>query len=232
MREKNRAKDKTIADIPEAQSQPSADGVRPGRPDHQHTIRRILLLVLLAALVPGLVVQALLHLNRFKGEQAREMQAHIDVSRAVAVAFRASIEDVAQEANSIGLAISRLAVKNKKAASRFLSDALQRYPLAAELAWLSPEGRVIASSDGGAIGEDRHTEEYFSQLGRERPRVLGSVQPNRKTGAAIFTLAQVLEDEEGRIIGALTITIDAERFADTRLKIHRTPDAGFITIRT
>ncbi len=122
MREKNRAKDKTIVDIPEAQSQPSADGVRPGRRDYQqHSIRRILFLVLLTAIVPGLIVQALLHLNRFKSEQAREMQTHIDVSRAIAVAFRTSIEDVAREANSIGLAISRLALKDHEAASRFLS---------------------------------------------------------------------------------------------------------------
>jgi PAS domain S-box-containing protein len=198
------------------------DGPKP------RTIHRILVLILLAALVPGMIVQALLHLQRFNTEQAREIQTHMDVARAVAVAFRAGIEDVAQEAHAVGIAILRFAPEDHEAASHFLSAALRSYPPAAELAWLSPDGRVIATSDGSAMGEDRHFEEYIAGLGRERSWVLGPVQPDTKTGAATFTVSRVLDDEEGKRQGILTIEIDAERFADTRLKIHRTPDAGFI----
>jgi PAS domain S-box-containing protein len=221
--------EKPTLDVPEAPEELLHRGASPGRSGVKpRTIRRILLLILLAALVPGMLVQALLHLQRFHTEQAREIQTHADVARAVAVAFKAAIEDVAQEAHTIGQAILRFAPQDHAAGSRFLSAALQRYPAAAELAWLSPDGRVVAASGSGAVGEDRHAEAYFMALGGKRPWALGPVQPDRQSGAATFTVAHVLDGEDGRRPEVLTVTIDAERFADSRLKIHRTPDAGFI----
>ncbi|MHC1742914.1 MAG: sensor histidine kinase [Syntrophobacteraceae bacterium] len=205
-----------------AQVNPRVDVSKP------RTIGRVLLLILLVAFVPGLLVQGLLHWQRFNTEQTREMQAHRDVARAVAVAFRVAIEDVAHEAHAAGLAILRFTPEDHEATNRFLSAALKNSPAAAELAWLTLAGRVIAASNSSAMGEDRHSEEYLAELERERPWVLGSVKADRHTGAAIFTVSRLLDDEEGRPRGILTIAIDAEKFADTRLEIHRTPDAGFI----
>ena len=226
MRDEIKGEEETISEAPEAPAEGRVSSGKSGL--KPHTIRRILLVILLAALVPGMLVQGLLHLQRFNTEQAREMQTHVDVARAVAVAFQASIEDVAQEVYAVGLAILRFTSEDHDAASRFLSNALQRLPAAAELAWLSPDGRVIAASDSRAVGQDRHSEEYFIGLGSDRPWVLGPVQPDRNTGAATFSIAYLLYYEGGRPCGVLAASMDAERFADTRLKIHRTPDAGFI----
>ena len=228
MRDEINGQEETISEGPEAPAEGRVSSGKSGL--KPHTIRRILLVILLAALVPGMLVQGLLHLQRFNTEQAREMQTHVDVARAVAVAFQASIEDVAQEVYTVGLAILRFTSEDHDAASRFLSNALQRLPAAAELAWLSPDGRVIAASDSRAVGQDRHSEEYFIGLGSDRPWVLGPVQPDRQTGAATFSIACLLHDEGGRPRGVLAASMDAERFADTRLKIHRTPDAGFILL--
>lgn len=198
--------------------------------DKPRTIHRILLFVLLAALVPGLIVQALLHLQCFTAVQAKEIQGNRDVARAVAAAFQANIQDVARELYAFGLTMSRFAPADHEAASRYLADAKQRNPGAIELAWLSPEGRVIASSRNSAIGEDRHADDCLKGLGEDRPWVLGPVQPEGQTGAATFTVAHLLSDEQDRLRGVLTIAMDAERFADARIILNRTPDASFIVL--
>lgn len=197
----------------------------PGRPPL--TIRRILLWVLLSAFVPGLILQGVLHWQRFKTELEREQQVHVEVARAVSLAFRAAIHDMAHEANGIGLVISRFSHEDRKAAGRFLSMLLERYPAAVEISWLDSSGSVIASS-AGAGGETHRSIKIPAGLEKERPWALETVEPDRKTGAATFTIVHILQDVESRPRGILAITIDAEQFADERLAISRTSNAGFI----
>jgi signal transduction histidine kinase len=186
-------------------------------------------LVLLIALIPGIVLQILLHLQVFRSEQERELQTHTDVARAVATAFRTSVEEKAQSAYALGLAVVQLAPKDIDEAVGFLSAARLHYPATEELAWLTPKGVVVASSRPEAIGEDRHSEEYVSELAKGGIHwMLGPVQPDSETGAPTFIIAHPVKGDDGSLLGILTMAIDAERFADARLKIQRTPDSGYI----
>jgi signal transduction histidine kinase/PAS domain-containing protein len=185
------------------------------------------MMVLCAALAPAMIVQAFLHVQRFRTEQARELESHADVARAVAVAFHANIEDLAQEAHTLGQAVLRFAPADWDASNQFLSAACATNPAVTEFAWLSPKGWVIASSDRGAVGAYRGAEDFFADLNRERRWVLSVLQPDRHTGDASFTIAHRVEDGEGQLRGIVTATVSAERFADVRLKIHRSAEAGF-----
>ena len=189
-------------------------------------LRWILLFIITAALVPTLIVQALLHVRHFQAERHRELQLHTDVARVVAEAFRVSIDDMAKEAAVMGYAILHLPPADHNAVRRFLSSLLKGRNSVRELAWLGPDGRVIASSAliaylPASLGEQ------LSRLGSEHPWVLGPVQPGGEE-EAFFTIVRRIEDDAGTLRGFVLVTVGTERFADSRLKVLRTGGSGFI----
>ncbi|MHC1744206.1 MAG: PAS domain S-box protein [Syntrophobacteraceae bacterium] len=193
----------------------------------RRSIRSVLILVLIAALLPVLLVQAFLLVGRFSAVQAREAKANGDVARAVGGLFRAGIESVAKTTLMLGEMILRFPPDEPQAVVDLLSSALTKHPEAIEFSWLGPEGRVIASSDPGRVGADRGSEEYLSALGPDRPWTLGSLERDRQEGAA-FVVARRIESESGTVLGILAVTLDAERFADCHLDFRRAPVADFM----
>jgi PAS domain S-box-containing protein len=174
-------------------------------------------------------VQAVFHLQRFDSEQAREMQIQVEIARAVAVTFRTAVEFIAKDVYAAGLVILQLA-PDRDMVVRFLSATQERYPAAAELAWLSLDGRVIASSHSDEIGKDRSSEGYLSGLGATRPWAIGSLQQSPAQNSAVFTVSHLLHDEKGKLHGIMTATIKAEKFGELRFEIFKAPDVGFIII--
>src|ERR671925_690275 len=72
----------------------SRRGIGPRLP---RSIQGTLLLLLLVALVPVLLVQAGIYYNSFKTRRAQELQANLELARAVAATFEAYVQDILRQ---------------------------------------------------------------------------------------------------------------------------------------
>jgi hypothetical protein len=75
-------------------------------PKPSQTIQMRLFLLLLVALLPILLIQAYLYYERLKTTRAEELQANLDLARAVGVAFNGLVQDILHTELAIGIAIS------------------------------------------------------------------------------------------------------------------------------
>jgi hypothetical protein len=75
-------------------------------PKPSQTIQMRLFLLLLVALLPILLIQAYLYYERLETRRAEELQANLDLARAVGLAFNGLVQDILHTELAIGIAIS------------------------------------------------------------------------------------------------------------------------------
>ncbi len=187
-----------------------------------------LIVLLLLVLVPILLVEAYFSYERYQYRKNIELQANLEVGRALATAFDAFVKDVLRQELAIGIAATASPPLSPSEFTRLLDESAKDSPAVRAFLWVNPRGYVIASSNPEVIGMDISERPYFKEIGSGRDwlvtDLLGS-KLKREEGEPIFGIVRSFRDENGNLLGmALASLVPAN--LDKVLAIQRTKDAG------
>ena len=188
-------------------------------------IRGTQLLLLLTLLVPLLMVQAGIYYSWFQTRRDAELQANLELARAVATNFDAYVRDIANQELAIGIAFSSTGLSTDQQGKLLVASA-QQYPAIRYYSWVSPQGLTLASSDPMAVGFNANSLPYFRDLARGKQWVVSDLIAGEASGDETFFVGRAARDQNGIAQGIVLAAIDPTKL-NSSLLIQRSGDASF-----
>ena len=155
------------------------------------SMRRVLLWIVVVVIVlPLLAVQAGIYRWWFNSRQEHELQENLEIARAVGGAFENFVRDVRRDEAATGAALAGLKPYTPEQANRFLAGNAHLYPAVRRWHWITPQGRVLASSDTDTVGQTfAGLGADFQRAGRARLGDQRSPPSAQQDGGAVFFVA-------------------------------------------
>jgi hypothetical protein len=136
------------------------------------TIKKRLILLLLIVFVPFLLLEAHVFYNWFQKRKGMEMQANLELARAVAVNFETFLQGLIRDELALGLALTGSQPISDKDRDRMLDALAADNPAVRSLFWIDPAGVIIASSLRSYIGVDLSDRSYYKGIAEGRVHLM------------------------------------------------------------
>ncbi len=192
------------------------------------SIRRKILLLLLAVFIPTLLFQCLMIRDRYGELLERELQANLEMSRAMGEAFNTYVRDIYHHELAVGIAFTSPTPLPDVLLDRLLKETEVEHPALDRISWVDPRGFIVASSQSGAVGVYVGDRAYFQEIVSGKEWVVSEVLVSRIMGRPGFAVCRGFRDEAGNLLGVALATVNPERL-DGALSIERA-GAGAISI--
>ena len=188
----------------------------PGGLDSKRWFQRIgvqtgLIFLLLLVLVPVLAVQVVVRYREFRGERQQELQANLEIARAVAETFDAFVDDVLHQELAIGLAVTSLQRISSESVHSLLNASQAEYSAVSSISWVTPRGRIAASSLESAVGVNIGDRHYFQAISGGRVWVVSDLVISRITKEPAFTISRGIRDAQGTLLGIVVSLVASDR---------------------
>jgi signal transduction histidine kinase len=188
-----------------------------------YSVRLLLTLLLLAALVPILLVRVGTYLRLLQTQYQAALDGNLELARAAASAFNAYANDVGREELAIGMTLASLEPPSSPQARDFLVTNAAQYPPIIRLHWVDLQGQVINSSDPAYVGLDISNREHFHEALQKDTWVIANLVPSIVDGAPIFMIDRCIRDKSGTPQGVVAAVIEPHRLEREILNIGRAP---------
>jgi PAS domain S-box-containing protein len=192
------------------------------------SIRMQLTVLCLIILIPLLAYEAIQIRREYRNLFEHEVQANLEIARAVRRLFVGYVDTVLRAETGIIIAISEKR-HTPEEISRILTEYERQTKLALNFGWLSPECRVIASSNPGAIGMDLSDRPYLLQVAQGADLSISDLLVGRVAQVPVFQICKAVRDDSGNLKGILVASIDEERL-ENALSFERSRSAGIALI--
>lgn len=183
-------------------------------------VRSALLLLILAVLVPLVALQATIYYGSLEVRREQELRANLELARVVAAAFDLFVDDIHRHQLALGMALVPIEPAQIDRAERLLAASSHQYAAIQRFSLVDPGGRVIASSDPEAVGEEVGSQPYFQQILQRVDRVAGDLLADRSGSATGLVAARAIRDEAGTLQGVMVALIDPRRLGE-ELRLDR-----------
>jgi PAS domain S-box-containing protein len=192
-------------------------------------IRNQLFLLLLIVLVPVLLVQGAAYYGEYQQAREDEYQSDQEIARAAAGLFESYLQDVHREEMSAGEAMLQMMPFAAGRADAYLTKVDDEYPAVAGLSWISPDGRMLASSIPKFIGRNTSDADWFRRARSSPDVVVTNLTRSRNAVENTFTVASGIRDHDGAFRGVVAAVLDPAKLIDW-FRIDRARSGAFSII--
>ena len=188
------------------------------------SIQSRLSILLLLIFIPVLAVQGYLYYDSYQARKESELQANLEIARAVSNAFESFIANILAQEVSIGLAITSAQPMQPSDINRLLKGS-RGNPAVRDFTWMNPAGEAIYSSNDAMIGRNYSDRSYFREVADGREWKVGELIFAKTTGEETFGLSRGIRDNKGALLGIVFAAIVPEKLVHI-LAFERSKDAG------
>jgi len=188
------------------------------------SIQGKLILLLITLVIPNVSLQAYFHYDRFQTRRAEELQANLELARAVSKNFETFLHDILVDELLIGTALTSSQPPSDLDQDRILAKARTARSTIGHLFWVNPAGRILAGTESGSIGVDLTDRPYFREILAGRETVVSDLMLSKKTRRLVFTISRGIRNGEGDLIGIVVAGITPDELKGV-LGIERSPGA-------
>ncbi len=183
-------------------------------------VRGTLLLLLLVVLVPETLVEAFHYYSLFQVRRAEEFQNNLELARSVGAMFEDHVRDVLGHELVVGLALASPNPWSYDEEARMLTTVATEHFSIRICSWVSPEGRVVVSSEPRLVGEDVKGHPVFRNIEEGREFSVGDLGIATESGEETFGIGRGIRDERGVLLGIVIAEIDPRKLGSV-LKVDR-----------
>jgi len=180
-----------------------------------------LALLLAVVFVPIMIVTAYALHNRYQTSRERELQANLELARAVGKAFETFVYDVLHQELAIGIAITASPPLSDQDIQRLLDESAREFPSVRHFNWVSPAGIVLASSPPNLVGFRIDDRPSLKEILSGREWSINDLVLAVSDGSPIITIDRGIRNHEGTLLGIVHASINPDRL-DSVLAINRT----------
>jgi PAS domain S-box-containing protein len=189
------------------------------------TIQKTLISLLLMIFLPIVGIQAYIYYDRFALRTSEELQANLEVARAVGLAFDHFVKDVLHQELAIGLAATSEPPLSLRGLNALLRRSVEEYPAVSGFHWVSTDGRVLASNNPKAVGIELDDTDYIRAILWGRDWIVSNLVISKVDGRPVVAIARSVRDARGRLLGIALASVEPDRL-NTVLAVERAKDAA------
>jgi PAS domain S-box-containing protein len=210
---------------------PTTPGLKAFQRRFWQTVQGKLLLLLCTLLIPTLLIQAYIYHDRFQTRRVEELQANLEIARAVAKAFDSFVQDVLHQELSIGLAFTSSQPLSDEDKNGTLFRNQAGNPAIWHFFWDNPAGVVVAATGSQFIGMDISDREFYREIVAGKDWVVSDLLLSKTTLQPSFTISRGIRNERGALLGIIVAGILPERLEQV-LGIKRSEGGGVSLLDT
>jgi PAS domain S-box-containing protein len=194
------------------------------------SMRGILVLLLIAVLLPVFLLQVGIYYRWYRDRRKAEFQANLEVARAVAATFEGYLRDIRRQERAIGEALVLLKFSHPERTHDYLLQNLKEYPSLQAIHWISPQGKVIGSSDPAAYGLDMAGQPAIRPLIEGKDMAVGDLVRSHTTDEPVFAVSRRICSPEKKLLGIVCAIVQPSKLDALTIDINRPDDGGFSII--
>jgi PAS domain S-box-containing protein len=192
-------------------------------------VRKRLIFLLLVVLVPLLLFEIFIFYRWYEDRKEAQIQANLELARAVGKTFERFVKDVLHQQLAIGLALTSSQELSLEHRDRILLRSHADNPGIWQLFWSSPSGVVLSATGSQFIGMRIDNRDYFKQIVAGQDYVISDLLLSRTTGKPSFTISRGIRNEKDVLLGIIIAGILPERL-DEELGVKRFTGGGLAFI--
>ncbi|MFZ0927621.1 MAG: cache domain-containing protein, partial [Syntrophobacteraceae bacterium] len=170
--------------------------------------------LVLTMLVPVFLLQVGYLYEGFRSRQANEFRVNLEMAKAVAGTFNVFVRDVLRQELAIGINLTMPQSFSVEQISQILEVNRAALPSIRNFAWVTPQGRIIASNMARVIGQDIADRPFIRAITEGGDWGVSDLLLSRATGEPIFTISRGIRDGEGKLLGIVICSVRAEKLKD------------------
>ena len=174
---------------------------------------RLFILVTLILLPLGALL-GLTFQQRYQARKQNALQMEMEVAQGLAVTFTAYVHGIQIQSLSLGNAITILSPATNERLKDLLIASLGHSVSVVSVNWVSPEGRVLASSAAGYAETDLSEQPFFRKVMMGRDLVLGDMTARGVDQTASLPIATAIRNKNGRLEGVVLAWIEPTRLGE------------------
>ena len=173
-------------------------------------VRTRVYIVLSVLLILFFLVQVSIFYTWFHQSKEHELNANLELSRAVAKAFDNWFDGILESELATGLAITSYPQKSQAELNRLLRKIQASDPTTRAVFWMNPEGKVVASSLPSYLGFDFSDRSYFTKVAEGQEWFISELIVGRATGKPSFAISRAVRADNGDLLGVLAASIEPD----------------------
>jgi PAS domain S-box-containing protein len=190
-------------------------------------IKSRLVLLLLVVLIPVLLIEVYIYYDRFRDQRTQELQANLEIARAVSKAFTTFVEDVVHQEYAIGLAMTSSQPMASEDIDRLL-ETHRAYEAVEDFSWTNPQGLVLYSSNPAKIGNHVPGQIRVQEFENGLEWAVGELSFSGNAPSPAFCIARSIRNDKAGFLGLVVATVNPDRL-DSVLSVER-GEGGAISI--
>lgn len=184
-------------------------------PSFFRSIRGRLVLLLVIILVPVILLQFFIDLDRLNARRYSELQSNMKVARATARAFDNFIQHILLQEKQIAFALTSFHVPKCDLAQPFPKGIDRSFPDLEHISIISPSGCIVASNYSALVGMDVSDRSYFREIIKGKEWVVSELVHSKADGRAKFAVSSPIRDESGERIGVIAVAVDGKKLKNS-----------------
>jgi signal transduction histidine kinase len=191
-------------------------------------IKTKLIILILIILVPMTVLQAFRINTNYKHNIESELNANYEVAELISMYFMNHLQEVWEGEYGLGVAITSNDNMSSVDIKKYMEIFIKHDRVMQSYLWVSPQGRIIASTDNRIKENSYIKEEYFKRIMNGEDKIISNLFHDRIDGKLVLASSRAII-KEGKLVGSIVGIIDIERLHDI-LSITNTIDKSRYTL--
>jgi signal transduction histidine kinase len=193
-----------------------------------NSIKTKLIVLVLIILIPMTVLQTFRINTNYKNNIEAKLNANYEVAEVISMYFLNYLEEIWMGEYGLGVAISANYDLSSLEMKQYMEAFLKHDRIIQSYMWVSPEGKVIASTDDKVKVDSFIEEEYYKRIMNGESKVISNLFHDSADGKLVLASARAIKKDRN-LVGGIVGIIDIERLHEI-LCITNTIDKSRYTL--
>lgn len=173
-------------------------------------IKTKLIILLLIILIPMTVLQVFRINTNYKQNIEAKLNANLEVAEVISMYFMNYLEELWIGEYGLGVAISASYNLDSKDIKKYMEAFIKHDRVIQSYLWVSPEGKIIASTDSRIKENSFIKEEYYKRIINGETKIISNLYPDSIDGKLVLASARAII-KNGKLAGTVVGIIDIDR---------------------
>jgi signal transduction histidine kinase len=166
--------------------------------------------------------------TNYKHNIEAKLNANFEVAEVISMYFMNYLEEVWIGEYGLGVAVSANYDLNSSDIKKYMEAFIKHDRIIQSYLWVSPEGKIIASTDSRIKNNSFIKEDYYQRIMDGESKVISNLYHDRMDGKLVLASARAIM-KDGKLAGAIVGILDVERLHEI-LSIKNTVDKSRYTL--
>ena len=186
-------------------------------------------MLIFSVLIPVLIIQTIIYVDRFETRRSDEEQANLQVARGVAETFDQFVQNILDQELSIGLMLASMDNPSPEMLQSVFKKITRENAIIRNIGWTDLNGKILYFSDTPILKMDISNSAPFQKIIHGGEWSVSELFISPVSSLPIFTINRAIRNGHRELVGVFIFVIDCNQLG-TIFPKHKGPDRSIILV--